>query len=81
MVPVSPVRVRDAETLTWRARHNSIEPISDAGKVTDVTTSDFVCRLNDDKSSRCECTIQQTNSGEEGKNKLVHGISFDGISN
>ena len=62
------------ETLTRRARHDSIEPARDAGKLTNVTASDEVRGLDDYETCARECTVEEADAGEEGEDELVHGF-------
>lgn len=64
MIRIPAVCVRHRKALTRRARHDAVEATSDAGEFTDVTAGDFVRSLDDTKSSRCECTVEQTYAGE-----------------
>jgi hypothetical protein len=53
------------EPLTRRARHNSVDPIRDTVKLTDVAASDLVRRLNDAKAVRSECTVKKSDAREQ----------------
>ncbi len=66
VVGIRPVVIRHAEPLTRRARHDAAEPSGDAGKLTDIAARDLVRRLNDAKTCARECTVEESDAGEEG---------------
>jgi hypothetical protein len=65
MLRIFAVSVGHREPLTRRARHDSIEPPSDAGKLTDIAPGDQIRTVYHAETVPRECTVQQANAWKE----------------